>query len=43
MNERTRSNVVVVIRPPSRRRFTNFPSFTASRPNVDSATPVLRQ
>ena len=43
MYERTRSKVVVVIRPPSRRRLTNLPSFTASRPNVDSATPVRRQ
>src|SRR5690606_10468353 len=43
MNLRTRSAVAVVIRPPSRRRLTNFPSLTANRPNVDSATPALRQ
>src|SRR5512135_878079 len=31
------------MRAPSRRRATNLPSFTARRPNVDSAMPFLRQ
>src|SRR5471030_2056415 len=43
MKDRTRSNVVVVIRPPSRNRLTNLPSLTAWRPKVDSATPFLLQ
>jgi hypothetical protein len=31
------------MRAPSRRRTTNLPSFTARRPNVDSAMPERRQ
>ena len=39
----TRSTVSVVTRPPSRRRLTSLPSFTASRPKVDSAMRARRQ
>lgn len=39
MNCRTRLSVSVSILPPARMRATNFPSFTASRPNVVSAIP----
>jgi len=39
----TRCSVSGVTRAPSRSRATNLPSFTARRPNVDSAMPVRRQ
>ena len=40
---RTRSTVSVVTRPPMRSRLTSLPSFTASRPKVDSAMRARRQ
>ena len=43
MKERMRSRVSVVMRPPWRSRVASLPSLTARRPNVDSASPVLRQ
>ena len=43
MKARTRSTVSVVTRPPRRSRLTSLPSFTASRPKVDSAMRALRQ
>jgi hypothetical protein len=43
MKARMRSSVSVVMRPPLRRRLASLPSFTARRPNVDSASPVSRQ
>src|SRR5437588_4997184 len=43
MKSRIRSSVSVVMRPPLRRRLASFPSFTARRPNVDSARPACRQ
>ena len=39
----TRSRVSGVMRAPSLRRETNFPSLTARRPKVDSAMPARRQ
>lgn len=41
MNRRTFSAVANVMLPLSRRRPTNFPSLTESRPNVLSAIPLL--
>jgi len=38
-----RSSVSTVMRLPSRSRCTSLPSFTARRPNVDSAIPACRQ
>src|SRR3954469_5139550 len=43
MKSFTRCSVSGVTRAPSRRRATNFPSFTARRPKVDSAMPGRRQ
>src|SRR5262245_50812156 len=43
MNERMRSSVSVVMRPPLRRRLASLPSLTARRPKVDSASPRVRQ
>src|SRR5262245_31479288 len=43
MNERMRSSVSVVMRPPLRRRLASLPSLTARRPKVDSASPRARQ
>src|SRR5256885_10394567 len=43
MKSLTRESVSGVTRAPSRKRATNLPSFTARRPNVDSAIPVRRQ
>jgi hypothetical protein len=42
-NVLTRSRVSGVMRAPSLRRDTNFPSLTARRPKVDSAIPARRQ
>ena len=43
MKARTRSTVLSRTRPPKRSRLTSLPSFTASRPKVDSAMPTRRQ
>ena len=43
MNALIRASVSGVMRAPSRKRATNFPSLTARRPKVDSAMLLLRQ